>query len=321
MTSRSDAELFGFRCDEIYDFLEGHGLKLSRLARSEARSAQVLRVPEWARPYVGRRQISLGDTALILAGISPAHTGHLSDDEYAEFSEWRKALIDAIGPDTDHAAEISATTWGSNQDAEQMLSHADIRAWCARRGHVWPIPDPGPTRPRAKSELAESLEAIEAGFKQWEKEDPRVAELNSAIDAYSGLWKDSKAEAESLRERLAATEVERDEWKARAEQAPGAAAHAGLIAKLENELAVARQEVERLSALVPPHPVRLMEIAVAAQKRHWGDNCDLEDKDTWPSQTGVWQWLESNYPDLSGQQRQAIEIVARPIRPNSSTKF
>lgn len=117
---------------------------------------------------------------------------------------------------------------------------------------------------------------------------------------------------------LAAVEIERDELKSRAEQASGDPVQTSQMAV---ELAEARQEIERLAALVPPRPVRLMEIAVATQKKHWGDNCDLGDKDTWPSQTGVWQWLESNYPDLSEQQRKAIEIVVRPIKPNSSTKI
>ncbi|QBP10450.1 hypothetical protein [Cupriavidus metallidurans] len=245
MTSRSDADRFGFRSEEIYAFLETHGLKLTGQQQSAARSATpVERVPEWARPYVGRRQISLGDAATILAGLPPAYVGNRSDEEYAEFQEWRKALLDAIGPDNDPTAEISASTWSANQDAEQLLSHSDIRAWCSHRGHVWPIPEPAASQPRTSSvssELAKRLEAIEADLAQWAQEDPRVADLMSASHAYAELWKESKEEAKNLRAQLAANEGERDEWKLRAYEAIAQAEH---LTQLETE---ARARIKELS--------------------------------------------------------------------------
>ncbi|QQX83736.1 hypothetical protein JJQ59_15135 [Cupriavidus necator] len=151
---RHDADVFGFRADDIYVFLETHGLNLSRSARGDDTSRSAApRTPDWTRPYIGRRQIALGDAATILAGGSPALRDVGKD---AEISAWRAALIDATeSHSSDLPPEISASTWGSNRDSGQMLSHADIRAWCAHRGHVWPIPEPAPKPATDAEALAE----------------------------------------------------------------------------------------------------------------------------------------------------------------------
>ncbi len=80
-------------------------------------------------------------------------------------------------------------------------------------------------------------------------------------------------------------------------------------------VAVARQEIERLEKLVPPRPVRLMEAAIAVQRRYWGDNWKPDDKDTQPLQTDVLEWLKSTYPGIcdSEAKRKAVELVACPV--------
>jgi len=109
------------------------------------------------RPYIGRRTISLGDAATILAGYAPAEPRELPWENYPEIGEWRGALLDAIVDHGYSGPEIEASSWGNDQDRQQMLSHADIRSWCAARGHTWPIPDlrPAiPTNPEALLEIA-----------------------------------------------------------------------------------------------------------------------------------------------------------------------
>ncbi len=72
-------------------------------------------------------------------------------------------------------------------------------------------------------------------------------------------------------------------------------------------------EIERLMGLVPPQPVRLMEIAIAVQRRYWGDNWDADDPDTWTTQKDIWAWIQQTYPSLSKANRDAIEAVACPV--------
>ncbi|WP_439683406.1 hypothetical protein MNJPNG_14905 [Cupriavidus oxalaticus] len=217
--AKSDADVFGFRTDAIYDYLKTHGLNLSRSARGDGTSRSAApRIPDWARPYIGRRQISLGDAATILAGGSPA----LRDvGKNAEISAWREALIDATESHiSDLPPEISASTWGSNRDSGQMLSHADIRAWCAHRGHVWPIPEPDPKPAtdaealaeikrlgaelaRLKTELAEARKGQEAN---------EAAELATAQEEVSRLAAPVAPRAVGLMEKAIA--VQRRFWGA-----------------------------------------------------------------------------------------------------------
>lgn len=125
----------------------------STLAHSEL----VAQVPDWVRPYIGRRQILLGDVAEILAGFEPIPSHDVwGEVAWAKIDRWHKALIDAVGDVASPESEIAGSTWGGNRYSEQMLSHADIRAWCAKRGHVWPIPDPNPM-PAGEAELIERL--------------------------------------------------------------------------------------------------------------------------------------------------------------------
>ncbi|MGF6634267.1 hypothetical protein OKW38_002952 [Paraburkholderia sp. MM5496-R1] len=115
-------------------------------------------IPDWMLRYKGRHDISLHDAAHILAGIPPlTDWNELPREIYGCIIEWRGALIDAI-----NHVEINASSWSAHQDSEQMLPHADIRAWCDRRQHTWPIPDPSP-QPRNDAErLMERMRSAEA---------------------------------------------------------------------------------------------------------------------------------------------------------------
>lgn len=115
-------------------------------------------IPDWMLRYKGRHDISLSDAAHILASIPPGtEWDELPKAICDEIFEWRAALIDAI-----NHIEINASCWSVHQDSQQMLSHADIRAWCARRGHTWPIPDPNPQSVNDAERLMERTRAAEA---------------------------------------------------------------------------------------------------------------------------------------------------------------
>ncbi|CAN7463603.1 hypothetical protein LJR296_002949 [Cupriavidus necator] len=288
MSSHSDADDLGFRAAEIFSFLESHGLKLNRQGSGDAPlTINEPTLPDWTRPYIGRRQIPLGDAAEILADLGPvplpSNMGWTAESK-AKIKSWRNALIDAIG-----AGEIEASDWFStDRDNDQMLAHADIRAWCKRKGQPWPIPELNPQPAMNTASQAE-------------------------IDRL-------RQELEGARSVLDAVEAERDAWKSKAECVPDTSPLIDRIAQLGAELASAQAEIERIKEIAPPRPVRLMAAAIAAQIRHWGDNCDLEDSDTWTSQANVLEWIESTFPELSEAQRKAVEIVACPVDRSRSPK-
>ncbi len=183
-------------------------------APSPSQGAQV--GPYWVRPHIGRNQISLGNASTFLADPAFGSSG-----DWSSISAWREALIDAV----DHQ-EIAAGSWGSDRD-EQLLNHADIRTWCARRGHVWPIPELCP-QPATSTEVQERHATLLADNARLQSEVARLSERlvgkNREI---------SRLEQTIVRQTL----------RADAQQEA-----------LENSLAEARREVDR-AALTPTGPV------------------------------------------------------------------
>lgn len=119
-------------------------------------------LPDWVSTYKGRNEISLGDAAALLANCGPVplpKNMEWTAEGKAKIASWRATLIDAIGRDFDERLdfrpEIVASGWNTNRDAEQMLSHADIRAWCAKRGHAWPVPELDPKPAQSTESLTE----------------------------------------------------------------------------------------------------------------------------------------------------------------------
>lgn len=114
---------------------------------------------DWMLPYKGRHQISFADVAAILAGLEPAAPNEVwADEAWARVIKWREALGDAI-----ENGEIDTGPWRICDDAEPpALFQSDIREWCAKRGYLWPIPDPNPLPERPDAELIERLRVAEA---------------------------------------------------------------------------------------------------------------------------------------------------------------
>lgn len=99
-----------------------------------------------------------------------------------------------------------------------MLSHADVRAWCAKWGYPWPIPDMDP-QPEAGAKVPAEIERLRQAL----------------------------AEAQS---KLLSLEQDRDGWKAAAEHIPDTSASSGRNDELDEVLADnarLQSEVTRLS--------------------------------------------------------------------------
>lgn len=155
MTSPSDYDRIGFKVSEILPFLERCGVTLplgdgGSVPETAPHVPDEPNAPEWVKPFIPRRKISLIQAAAFLAGVDLDAPVYPSDDEQAELGRWRETLEDAI--DT---GEIEATTWSTDRSREQLLSHAAVRSWCKRYGYGWPIPEADPQPATSAEALAE----------------------------------------------------------------------------------------------------------------------------------------------------------------------
>lgn len=213
MTSRSEFDRLGFRASDIYPFLDRLGISLGHLDQLPRRDTAVGQSTDWMRSYIGRHEIPLGDAAMILAGIPTVGAGSfLSDEEQEQFALWRNALIDGINNRLqDGRQEIEASSWSASQDHEQMLSHADVRAWCSRRGHKWPIPEPTSVPVADTQVLAENarlraqVDALKADLSEARGMVHRVDHPNwpPELDAALLAWQAANAAPNSTKTPLA----------------------------------------------------------------------------------------------------------------------
>ncbi|RQQ08142.1 hypothetical protein [Burkholderia stagnalis] len=219
MTFRSDYDRLGFKADEIYTFLTDRkiGLEPSEGATvsSAVEQAAGTSVADWFKPFIGRYQVSLRWAAAILAGVDLDGSRFLSDDEGAEIGKWQDALIDAI----EHQ-KIAAGGWGADR-GEQMLSHDDIRTWCASRGHVWPIPEPNP-QPVTDAELLERLRIAEAECASLKRQLTQMSaitddrtQLCEQISALKGDVSNLTATLDAANAKIQALEVDQLQGKSR----------------------------------------------------------------------------------------------------------
>jgi hypothetical protein len=128
-------ERFGFYASDIYAFLARHDVAISRPGDKGCESRVFpdgRRIPAWILTYDGQTRISRGRVAGILTASTVAAERH-SPEHDDVLGKWSKALSDAI-----ERGAIGVTT----VSAKQMLAHADVLAWCAQHGYVWPLEAP-----------------------------------------------------------------------------------------------------------------------------------------------------------------------------------
>ena len=128
-------ERFGFYASDIYPFLARHDVAISRLGDEYA----VRRffpdgrpIPDWILAYDGQGWIPYGRAVGILTASTVAAERH-SPDHDDVFSRWNQALSDAVERGAIGETPVSG---------KRMLVHADVRAWFARQGHMWPLEAP-----------------------------------------------------------------------------------------------------------------------------------------------------------------------------------
>lgn len=125
-------ERLGFYASDIYPFLARNDVAVLRPG-DEGSERRVLpdgrRIPSWVLAYDGQAWLTRSRAVKIL--IAGTKDADLWPPQYDDvFFKWDEALEDAIDRDEITVKKVAR---------KPMLSHADIRAWCAQHGYVWPL--------------------------------------------------------------------------------------------------------------------------------------------------------------------------------------
>lgn len=247
--------------------------------------------PSWLLRYEGHREIPLGDAAVILAGFEPLEPHEMwSEAQLEKIIQWEHVLDDGIeSGQIGSGADLDAKTASGSSDV--MLDHADLHAWCFKRGHDWPIPAPAPLS-APDAELAERLSAAEAEIDRLRMVEAESVALRRHLDTAIASLADANA-------RLAILDAD----------------NSGLT-----DVRSLRDEIGRLKELVPPRPEFLIPIVVAVQKQFWAD-WDAS-KPRPKAVEEIQPWINSNFPQISGSNAlvQAVEKVACPFNRDPSAK-
>lgn len=148
-------ERFGFYASDIYSFLARNDVAVSRPG-DDGSERRVFpdgrRIAGWILTYDGQAWLSRSRAAKIL--IAGSKDADLRPPQYDDvFFKWDEALADAIDRDEIAVKKVAR---------KQMLSHADISAWCAQLGYVWPLEAPDAQRAENPDSNLLSDEPIQA---------------------------------------------------------------------------------------------------------------------------------------------------------------
>ncbi|WP_423195854.1 hypothetical protein DFLDMN_003108 [Cupriavidus sp. H19C3] len=128
-------ERFGFYTSDIYPFLARHDIAIARPGDEDSENRVFpdgRRIPGWILGYDCQAWIPYSRAVGILTASTVAAERH-SPDHDDVFDRWGKALSDAVE---------RGTIGESTASGKRMLAHADVRAWFAHQGHVWPLEAP-----------------------------------------------------------------------------------------------------------------------------------------------------------------------------------
>ncbi len=180
---------FGFLRSEIYDFLDGCGLKLNRMPADSEKfpvptqpnreeDLTPAETTNWVQAYSGRKRIALWEAAKILARVIPSDNLKHDSAKSREVDAWHVALEEAV-----EDGEIRPPMW-SEARFEEMALQADIRSWCCLYGHTWPIPEapqmepqevPAPQKPKNQKGSAAYMRV------RLDRQESKISRLESAV--------------------------------------------------------------------------------------------------------------------------------------------
>jgi hypothetical protein len=180
-------DIFGWMREPFIASLREAGLPCpDSLSDAPSYRAKATPPPPWTKPFVSRHTVSLAEAARLVAGLNPASTYSPGAEERATLSQWDVALCDSI-----HAGEITLADGNCGEDLtdETLLSHASVRAWCARWDHAWPVPDVS-QRPASDAGVVARLDEAHIELKKLRAElraaHDEIVDLRAALPQVEG---------------------------------------------------------------------------------------------------------------------------------------
>ncbi|SFV15480.1 hypothetical protein [Pseudoduganella namucuonensis] len=225
MTSHSDYHVYGFKTDEILEYLAKNGFTIT----AEAIPVE-LAPPQWPPEYSLFPSFGKHDAALIMSGIIPDEISNWNywDDPHPEAGRKLK-LIDAcaeeilaLDPDFEFNRDHGRRRWSPTEiDTSEKISQAIWRQWCNSVGVEWPIPERSNGAPTAPATDAELLA-------KWQQAEIALAEAGKQIEVLQAELRSAQATIDDLRRTAGdkdaialhnthlmkiAIQVQRDYWK------------------------------------------------------------------------------------------------------------
>ncbi|MDN7139695.1 hypothetical protein KC131_03480 [Pseudomonas sp. JQ170] len=93
--------------------------------------------PDWREAYSTRVTFSIAEAANILAGAPPSYSAPRGSDE--RISLRAKQWVETLESNIDQLTALFGRTY--KNPCDYVLQHEKIRAWCAKEGIDWPIPE------------------------------------------------------------------------------------------------------------------------------------------------------------------------------------
>lgn len=151
VTYHSDYNSYGFKIDEIADFLFRHEIDIQAGKTPIYRPAPF---PDWAAKYRGLRSFRLTDAAEIIIFVNPSGEGFLGDQAQADCDIAMQLLEQAI--------EDGTLRTGKDINGKTTVFDSELRPWCRSIGRVWCIPAVDPLPDVTTDEaLLQSLQEVQ----------------------------------------------------------------------------------------------------------------------------------------------------------------
>lgn len=224
MTSHSDFHTYGFKADEIFEFLSKNGFAIT------GEVIPVEQAPKWPPEYSLFPSFGKHEAALIMCGLVPDkyNDWRYWDDPHPEVARKLK-LIDSyveqiigLDPDFEFKRNTGKRIWSATEiGTDEKISQAIWRQWCKSIGVEWPIPEKPnglPPEPATDAEL----------LAKWRRAGTALAEADKQIEVLQAQLRDAQNTIDDLR-RMAgdkdaiaphntrlmkiALQVQRDYWK------------------------------------------------------------------------------------------------------------
>jgi hypothetical protein len=224
MIFHSDYYKYGFKADEIFEFLAENGINL------KGETIPIELPQKWPLEYRLFKDFGKHDAALIMSGIIPSDVNNWNywDDPDAEVLR-KLSLIDAyakeilaLDPNFDSDVRNGKRRWSATEiDTSEKISQEIWREWCKSVDLTWPIPE------RSRNSITVSSTDAEL-IAKWRRTESDLIDASEQIKILKTQLREAQGAVDDLRRTVGskdaiaphnthlmkiAIEVQRNYWK------------------------------------------------------------------------------------------------------------